>query len=78
MMGYSVDGVMGYKIYIPELKEIVIGVNCLIPTYSHGHKKRSGSKKIPSNRSFYLEAQSKKFVLSMIEDLYGTIGVKYF
>ena len=38
MMGYSVDGVMGYKIYIPELKEIVIGVNCLfnevIPTYT--------------------------------------------
>ena len=37
MMGYSVDGVMGYKIYIPELKEVVIGVNCLfnevIPTY---------------------------------------------
>ena len=37
-MGYSVDGVMGYKIYIPELKEIVIGVNCLfnevIPTYT--------------------------------------------
>ena len=29
---------MGYKIYIPELKEIVIGVNCLfnevIPTYT--------------------------------------------
>ena len=38
MMGYSVDGVMGYKIYILELKEIVIGVNCLfnevIPTYT--------------------------------------------
>ena len=29
---------MGYKIYIPELKEVVIGVNCLfnevIPTYT--------------------------------------------
>ena len=29
---------MGYKIYFPELKEIVIGVNCLfnevIPTYT--------------------------------------------
>ena len=38
MMGYSVDGVMGYKFYIPELKEIVIGVNCLfnevIPTHT--------------------------------------------
>ena len=37
LMGYSVDGVMGYKIYIPELKKVVIGVNCLfnevIPTY---------------------------------------------
>ena len=38
MIGYLVDGVIGYKIYIPELKEIVIGVNCLfnevIPTYT--------------------------------------------
>ena len=29
---------MGYKIYIPEMKEVVIGVNCLfnevIPTYT--------------------------------------------
>ena len=34
----DLNGVMGYKIYIPELKEIVIGVNCLfnevIPTYT--------------------------------------------
>ena len=29
MMGYSVDGVICYRIYIPELKDIVIGVNCL-------------------------------------------------
>ncbi len=38
LKGYSIDGVMGYKIYIPELKEVVIGVNCLfkevIPTYT--------------------------------------------
>ena len=38
LMGYSVEGEMGYKIFMPELKEIVIGVNCIfnevIPTYS--------------------------------------------
>ncbi len=28
-MGYSTEGEMGYKIYVPELKEIVTGVNCL-------------------------------------------------
>ena len=37
LMGYSTEGEMGYKIYVPELKEIVSGVNCLfnevIPTY---------------------------------------------
>ena len=36
-MGYSTEGEMGYKIYVPELKEIVSGVNFLfnevIPTY---------------------------------------------
>ena len=36
-MGYSTEGEMGYNIYVPELKEIVSGVNCLfnevIPTY---------------------------------------------
>ena len=37
-MGYSTEGEMGYKIYVPELKNVVVGVNCVlnevIPTYS--------------------------------------------
>ena len=38
LMGYSSEGEIGYKIYVPELQDIVIGVNCVfnevIPTYS--------------------------------------------
>ncbi len=36
-MGYYTEGEMGYKIYVPELKEIITGFNYLfnevIPTY---------------------------------------------
>ena len=38
LMGYSMEGEMGYKIYVPEISDIVVGVNCLfnevIPTYA--------------------------------------------
>ena len=37
LMCYSAKGKMGYKIYVPEVKEVVVGVYCLfnevIPTY---------------------------------------------
>ena len=53
IMGYSVDGVMGYKIYIPELKEIVIGLNCLFnkvtPTY---RELREQSQPVSPSTSF--------------------------
>ena len=36
-MGYSVEGEMGWKLFIPELKATVVGVNCtfndVIPAY---------------------------------------------
>ena len=36
-MGYSVEGEMGWKLFIPELKDTVVGVNCTfneaIPAY---------------------------------------------
>ena len=70
MMGYSVDGVMGYKIYIPELKEIVIGVNCLfnevIPTY---------------REEYFAELNKMKFETvedaSSVSNFEYVIGVRY-
>ena len=37
-MGYSTEGAMGYKLFIPDLKEIVVGVHVIfnenIPSYT--------------------------------------------
>jgi hypothetical protein len=70
LMGYSVEGEMGYKIYVPELKEIVTGVNCLfnevIPTY---------------REEYFNELNKMKFELaeaeSTVESFEHLIGVRY-
>ena len=38
MIGYSAEGAIGYKIFVPEFKEVIVGVNCtfneIIPSYA--------------------------------------------
>ena len=70
MMGYSVDGVMGYKIYIPDVKEIVIGVNCLfnevIPTYTEEYFAELNKIKIETLQDS-----------STVENFEYLVGVRY-
>ena len=37
LVGYSESGEMGYRIFVPDLKEVIVGVNCvfneIIPPY---------------------------------------------
>ena len=69
-MGYSTEGEMGYKIYVPELKSVVVGVNCVfnevIPTYYEEYfqelnKMQFETLKTPSN----------------VENFVHLIGIKY-
>ena len=69
-MGYSVDGEMGYKIYAPELKDTVVGINCIfnevIPTYSE---------------EYFNELSKMNFQIvstkSTVQDFQHLIGVRY-
>ena len=70
LMGYSTDGEMGYKVYLPELKDTVVGVNCVfnevIPTYTE---------------EYFQELNKMQFILikepSRIENFEHLIGVTY-
>ena len=37
-MGYSTEGTIGYRVFVPDLKEVIVGVHCtfneIIPSYS--------------------------------------------
>ena len=70
LMGYSTEGEMGYKIYVPELKEIVTGVNCLfnevIPTYREEYFKEL------NKMNFELAADE-----STVENFMHLVGVRY-
>ena len=41
LIGYSSEGEIGYKIFVPEFKEVMVGVNCtfneIIPTYEEDY-----------------------------------------
>jgi hypothetical protein len=70
LMGYSTEGEVGYKIYVPELQDTVVGVNCLfnevIPTYAE---------------EYFHELNKMQFDLvkipSAVEDFDHLVGVKY-
>ena len=70
LMGYSTEGEMGYKIYVPELKEIVTSVNCLfnevIPTYREEYFKEL------NKMNFELAADE-----STVEIFEHLVGVRY-
>ena len=69
-MGYSMDGEIGYKIYVPEISDTVVGVNCLfnevIPTYAE---------------EYFHELNKMQFDMvktpSAVEDFDHLVGVKY-
>jgi len=41
LIGYSAEGEIGYKIFVPEFKQVMVGVNCtfneIIPTYEEDY-----------------------------------------
>ena len=70
LMGYSSEGEIGYKIYVPEISDTVVGVNCLfnevIPTYAE---------------EYFHELNKMQFDMvktpSAVEDFDHLVGVKY-
>ena len=70
LMGYSEDGEMGWKLYIPELKDIVVGVNCTF------------NEVIPAYREEYFQELNKmKFEMakdeSTVDSFAHLVGEKY-
>jgi hypothetical protein len=70
LMGYSEEGEVGYKVFIPDLNEVVVGVHCLF------------NEVIPSYREEYFQELSKmRFELakeeSTVESFEHFVGVKY-
>ena len=69
-MGYSVEGEMGWKLFIPELKESVVGVNCtfneVIPAY------REESFQELTKMKFEMAANE-----STVESFEHFVGVRY-
>ena len=71
LMGYSTEGEIGYKIYAPELKDTVVGVNCLfnevIPSYTE---------------EYFNELQKMQFEVvkepSAVENFQHLVGENYF
>ena len=64
LIGYSSEGEIGYKIFVPEFKEVMVGVNCtfneIIPTYEEDYfneiKKLPQKKRTQWRRSIILWA----------------------
>ena len=70
LMGYSEEGEMGWKLYIPELKDIVVGVNCTF------------NEVIPAYREEYFQELNKmKFEMakdeSTVDSFAHLVGEKY-
>jgi hypothetical protein len=69
-MGYSTEGEMGYKIYVPELKSVVVGVNCVfnevIPTYTEEYFQELNKMQIETLK-----------IPSTVENFVHLIGIKY-
>ena len=70
LMGYSDEGEMGWKMYIPELKETIVGVNCIF------------NEVIPTYREEYFQELSKmRFEMakdkSTVETFEHFVGVRY-
>ena len=69
-MGYSDEGEMGWRMYIPELKEMIVGVNCIF------------NEVIPAYREEYFQELSKmRFEMakdeSTVETFEHFVGVRY-
>ena len=70
-IGYSEPGEMGYKVYVPDLREVVVGVNVTF------------NEVIPSYREeYYNELDKMKFEVapdeSTVESFLHLVGEKYF
>ena len=70
LMGYSSEGEIGYKIFVPELQDIVVGVNCIfnevIPEYTEEY--------FHELNKMQLEMVKEP---SMVENFVHLVGVKY-
>ena len=69
-MGYSVEGEIGYKIYVPEFSDTVVGVNCVF------------NEVIPTSaEEYFRELNKMQFDMvkttSAVEDFDHLVGVKY-
>ena len=70
LMGYSTEEEMGYKIYVPEISDTVVGVNCIfnevIPTYAE---------------EYFHELNKMQFEMvktpSVVADFDHLVGVRY-